>query len=82
MPARHEPRLTHRSRGRCVEVKQTTNIWPRRVDGRVQAELLGVHAQVGAALLHHLTKDVHLHLETTQHHLHVFSSTLNEIPQL
>lgn len=58
--------LTHRSRGRCVEVKQTADIWPGGVDGRVQAELLFVHTQVGAALLHHLTQDIHLHLVTTQ----------------
>lgn len=29
----------------------------------MQAERLGVHVQVGAALLHHLTEDVHLNLE-------------------
>lgn len=68
----HEPGVTHRSCGRCVEVKQTANIWSGRVDGRVQAELFCIHAQVGAALLHHLTQDVHLHLKTTQHHLNVF----------
>ena len=62
--------LTHRCCGRCVDVKKTANIWPRWVDGLVQAELLWVHAQVGAAFLHHLTQDIHLYLwkHTTTHY--------------
>lgn len=61
-PGPHQPRPTHRSRGRRVEVKQAANVWSGRVNGRVEAELLFVHAQAGAALLHHLTQDIHLHL--------------------
>lgn len=55
-------KLPHCCCSRCVEMKQTANIWPGRVDGRVQAELFSVHSQVGAPLLHHFAQDIHLYL--------------------
>lgn len=40
----------------------TAHVGSGGVDGRVQAEARGVHWEAAAALLHHLSQDVHLDL--------------------
>ena len=41
----------------------TAHIRPGCIDGRVQKEARGVHREAAAALLHHLSQDVHLDLD-------------------
>ena len=64
-----EHRGTHRGGGGCVEVQQAADVRPGRVDGGVQAEAVRVHAQGGAATVHHFPHNVHLHLGNRQGYL-------------
>lgn len=54
--------LPYRSCGRGVQVDGTPHVRSGGIDGRVQTEACGVHGEAAAALLHHLSQDVHLDL--------------------
>lgn len=45
-----------------MQVDDAAHVRPGCVDGRVQKEARGVHWEAAAALLHHLSQDVHLDL--------------------
>ena len=75
---------THRGGGGGVEVQQAADVRPGRVDGGVQAEAVRVHAQGGAAAVHHLPHNVHLHLGSRHRvtfpvHIHYSSWGTNRI---
>lgn len=60
------PPGTHSGGGGGVHVDHAAHVGPHGVDGGVGAEAGLVDAQVGGALLHNITQDVHLHLGTEE----------------